>query len=133
MRTSPGPGGSTVTIVTSSGFFASQATAALHVMGLPAVFVSSSRLTADAATGDLRADARPVALQVQVLPCTRRLEHRRDAKVSATRPDWRDAGKVLLTCCRGRSPVAGTAEHEVRSAIVAARNMVELKPYFLMT
>lgn len=37
MRTSPGPGGSTVTVVTSSGCFAAHATAALHSMGLPAV------------------------------------------------------------------------------------------------
>ena len=32
MRTSPGPGGSTFTVVTCRGFFASHATAALHSM-----------------------------------------------------------------------------------------------------
>ena len=32
MRTSPGPGGSTFTVVTCKGFFASHATAALHSM-----------------------------------------------------------------------------------------------------
>ena len=37
MRTSPSPGGATITVHTSSGFFASQAMAALHSMGLPAV------------------------------------------------------------------------------------------------
>ena len=39
-RTSPGPGGATVTVRTSSGFLASQAMAALHSMGLPIVDMS---------------------------------------------------------------------------------------------
>lgn len=41
-RTSPGPGGSTDTMHTSSGCLASQAMAALHSMGLPAVAANSA-------------------------------------------------------------------------------------------
>lgn len=41
-RTSPGPGGDTVTVVTSNFFFASQAIAALHSIGFPAVAAKSA-------------------------------------------------------------------------------------------
>jgi hypothetical protein len=42
MRTSPGPGVDTVTVQTSSGFLGSQAIAALHSMGLPAVAMAAT-------------------------------------------------------------------------------------------
>ena len=47
-RTSPAFGGSTVMVSTLSGFFGSQATAAVHSIGLPCVARNSSGTLSDA-------------------------------------------------------------------------------------
>lgn len=110
-RTSPGPGGDTVTVVTSSFFLESQAIAALQSIGFPAVAATSAMARTRTTTlreGDLFSEVQlrtaegATALTAQGVPPTHCVDAR--ASIAPVRKVIAQVSRqsAFLLCCQCR-------------------------------